>query len=96
LEVIPDTFEIPLALRNAFFDWNDSAPICQELEGYLNALRLAGCVEGSSPDFREYRLLKGVAEIWDETYRRLPKEERRFFEDVVLKRAREKFEGVSA
>lgn len=92
----PIAVGMPSALDGAFFELNGPAPNCPELDAYLDGLRLSGCVECSSPSFRGYRLVPGVAAVWAREYRDLPAREKKFLEAVALPKAQKEFPKIAA
>jgi hypothetical protein len=96
LKQLPPTSGVPLAIRDAFFDWDGSSPSSAELAESLWSLCFTGCIEYSSPNFRDYRLSKGVAAIWEKEFDGLKKWEKDFLERVALGYARKQFTTMVA
>jgi hypothetical protein len=80
----------PAALRNASFD-DESYPTCRELNEYLRNLVITGCVTCSSPHYGNYRLVEGVAVVWEKEYDRLSVDEKSFFRNVALTCLKDEF-----
>ncbi|MDR3582409.1 MAG: hypothetical protein P4L67_04015 [Candidatus Pacebacteria bacterium] len=78
IKKLPEMPGKPASLEGIFFDWNGPYPVCKELDDYLWGMGCTGCVEWSTLNMHEYELVKGVAAIWDEEYRRLTEDEKHF------------------
>jgi hypothetical protein len=83
-------------LQSIFFEWDGPSPVCRELDVYLNDFCWTGCVECYSPSFSDHQLSKGVAAIWAREYSRLTEEQKKFLEEVALKKAQEEFTRTAA
>ena len=85
----------PSFLENLRFDWDGSYPKSSELSEFLHALCLTGAVVTTSPLYEEYRLLKGMAALWQQRFEALDDTVKSFL-NTGVNIAREEFNKVTS